>query len=37
MVRVFISIPKVKDQTSWVMLCVVNNVFLIEYSSIKFL
>ncbi len=35
MVKVFTSIPK--DQTSWVVLCVVNNGMLIEYFPIEFL
>jgi hypothetical protein len=37
MVGVFASIPRSRDQTSWVVLCVVNNGTLIEYSSIEFL
>jgi hypothetical protein len=37
MVRVFASIPKVKDQTSLMVLCVINNGMLIDYSSIEFL
>jgi hypothetical protein len=37
MVKVFVSIPKVRDQTSWVILCVVNNGMLTEYSPIEFL
>jgi hypothetical protein len=37
MVNVFAPIPKVKDQTSWVVLCVVNNGMLTKYSPIEFL
>jgi len=37
MVRVFASISKVKDQTSWVVLCVVNNGMLTKDSPIEFL
>ncbi len=37
MVRVFASNSKVKDQTSWVVLCVINNGMLIEYSPMEFL
>jgi hypothetical protein len=42
MLKVFASIPKVKsqrskDQTSWVVLCVVNNGMLTEYFHVEFL
>jgi hypothetical protein len=37
MVKVFASIPKVKAQTSWVVLCVVNNGMLTKYSLIEIL
>jgi hypothetical protein len=37
MVRMFAPIQRSRDQTSWVVLCVVNNGMLTEYSPIEFL
>jgi len=37
MVKMFASFQRSKDQTSWVVLCVVNNGMLTEYSLIEFL
>ncbi len=37
MVKVFAPFQGSRDQTSWVVLCMVNNDMLTEYSLIEFL